>query len=281
MARKTKSAGVKPRKTQVSKAASAAPRRILNCIPSKNPEKDWNMTHAVSAGLTAAAPAIPPAKDLREAWWDIGDQGATGACVGWATADGVLRWHFVKANRIPKTQHLSRRFIWMAAKETDVDVSVPTTFIEDAGTSLKAALDIARNYGAVTEDVLPFEPPTLYPGQPPAFYALASQLKIQSYFNLGRDLGAWRRWLATRGPILTRLDVDATWDNASQTQGQLQAYQPGTTRGGHAVCLVGYSPGAFIVRNSWGTTAWGDKGFAYPSDAYAAAAFTEAYGVVV
>jgi C1A family cysteine protease len=34
------------------------------------------------------------------------------------------------------------------------------------------------------------------------------------------------------------------------------------------------------VRNSWGL-AWGDKGFAYASDAYAAAAFTEAYGVVL
>ena len=42
--------------------------------------------------------------------------------------------------------------------------------------------------------------------------------------------------------------------------------------------LVGYTPEAFIVRNSWGT-GWGDRGFAYASLAYAQAAFTEAYGV--
>jgi C1A family cysteine protease len=43
---------------------------------------------------------------------------------------------------------------------------------------------------------------------------------------------------------------------------------------------VGYRAGVFIVRNSWGT-GWGDKGFAYASDAYAKEAFTEAYGVVL
>ena len=46
------------------------------------------------------------------------------------------------------------------------------------------------------------------------------------------------------------------------------------------MALVGYDQNQFIVRNSWGTS-WGNKGFAYASNAYAAAAFTEAYGVSV
>jgi hypothetical protein len=44
----------------------------------------------------------------------------------------------------------------MAAKETDVFTSYPSTFIELEGTSLKAALDIARKFGLVTDAVLPF-----------------------------------------------------------------------------------------------------------------------------
>jgi hypothetical protein len=52
----------------------------------------------------------------------------------------------------------------MASKETDTFVSQPTTFIESEGTSLKAALDIARKFGAVNDAVLPFEPMKLYPG---------------------------------------------------------------------------------------------------------------------
>ena len=65
-----------------------------------------------------------------------------------------------------------------------------------------------------------------------------------------------------------------------QNRGQLEAYKPNTVRGGHAVCLVGYTPDHFIVRNSWGTQ-WGDKGFAYASNDYAQEAFTEAYGAVL
>jgi C1A family cysteine protease len=90
----------------------------------------------------------------------------------------------------------------------------------------------------------------------------------------------WRIWLATNGPILTRLNVDDTWYKATVSGGDLPEYLPDTARGGHAVALVGFDSGRFIVRNSWGTD-WGDGGFAYASLAYAQEAFTEAYGVVV
>ena len=255
-------------------------KRILNCLPSPDPENDWLVEHAKDAGILAAAPPIPASKDLRAAWWKIGDQGQTGSCVGWATADSVLRWHFVAARRIAENELLAPRFQWMAAKETDEFTARPTTFIEADGTSLKAALDVARKYGAVRDKVLPFASGKLYGGDEKAFYALAAQLRISAYFNLGTRLSDWKAWLATKGPILTRLGVDATWDDASATKGKLDAYRPKTVRGGHAVALVGYTPDAFIVRNSWGTT-WGDKGFGYASAAYAQAAFTESYGVAL
>jgi hypothetical protein len=254
-------------------------KRVLNVVPSRDAERDWRLEQADAAGLIARAAALPTSKDLRETWWKIGDQRSTGSCVGWATADALLRWHFTKAGRIKQTDALSKRFIWMASKETDQFTGSPSTFIENAGTSLKAALDVARKFGAVREGVLPFSG-ALYPGTPETFYALAAQLKIQSYFNLGDSIESWRRWIATRGPILTRLDVDRTWDDASDNAGNLDTYQSRTKRGGHAVALVGYTPDRFVVRNSWGTN-WGDKGFAYASLAYAQDAFTEAYGISV
>jgi hypothetical protein len=261
------------------KAATPQGIRILNCIPSPETDKDWRIDNATAAGILAVTP-IPAAKDLREKWWAIGDQGSTGSCVGWATADSVLRWHFVKAGRLSTKQTLAPRFIWMAAKETDQFNDRPTTFIEKDGTSLKAALDIARRYGAVEDKILPFASGMLYADEAATFYAIAAQLRISSYINLGGNLGHWRRWVATKGPILTRLDCDNTWMDASGTNGRLDAYDAMSMQGGHAVALVGYDQHQFIVRNSWGE-GWGDKGFAYASNAYAAAAFTEAYGVHV
>jgi Papain family cysteine protease len=266
------------RATKAKTRRKPAVKRILNVVPSEGTEEDWGFEHAEEADVVRAGPQVPASKDLRAAWWSIGDQGGTGSCVGWATADSVARWHLVKANRITRTDVLSPRFVWMAAKETDQFNTRPTTFVETEGTSLKSALDVARKYGLLNDRLLPFASGKLYSGTAKTLYAVAARLKILAYFNLGTNLSNWRTWLATKGPILTRLDVDKTWQNATATKGELEEYHENSTIGGHAVALVGYGPGRFIVRNSWGT-GWGDKGFGYASLTYAQAAFTEAYGI--
>jgi hypothetical protein len=270
-----------PAPTRVTARKAAGATRVLNCLPSPKQEDDWDVATAREAGVMAAAAPLPTSVDLREDWWRIGDQGSTGSCVGWASADSVLRWHFVKAGRLGTTEKLSVRFQWMAAKETDQFMTRPTTFIEREGTSLKAALDVSRKLGAVADRELPFVSGRLYRGEAKAFYLLASKLRIGAYVNLGSKLVDWRRWLANEGPILTRLDCDDTWMDAKATKGLLAEYHPDTADGGHAVAMVGYDQDSFIIRNSWGTTQWGDKGFGFASTAYAQAAFTEAYGVTL
>jgi hypothetical protein len=136
--------------------------RICNLVPSRDTERDWRVEHALTAGALAAPSVIPTKVDLRQAWWAVGDQSTTGSCVGWATADGLMRYLLVKAGRLEKNQLLSPRFVWMASKETDEYTSRPETFIEAAGTSLKAAMDIVRKYGVVLDSL------QLPPGVPPA-----------------------------------------------------------------------------------------------------------------
>jgi hypothetical protein len=258
--------------------------RILNLKPSPSTEHDWHFENALAANAIAAPPAaLPGSIDLRTQWWDVGDQGQTGSCVGWASTDGVARYHFVKAGRLATFDKLSPRFTWMASKETDAFTSRPETFIERAGTSLKAAVDILRKYGAAPATLLPFNIATnLYLGDENSFFATLATRRIASYFNLTKNLADWRAWLAAHGPILAGLTVDATWTNATATAGKLEAYQPATANGGHAISIVGYTADKhFIIRNSWGT-AWGDKGFAYASEAYVKAAFfDESYGITI
>ena len=254
-------------------------RRIYNCLPSQNQDRDWQIETAREAGALAAA-SLPDSIDLRADWWTINNQGTTGSCVGWSVGDSVIRWHMVQAGQLQPDEQISVRYIWMAAKETDEFNQKPSTFIETDGTSLKAALDVARKCGVVIDRLLPFRSGKLYNGKLETFYLIAAQRRITVYINLSSNLNRWREWIANNGPIATRLDVDSAFESAKATSAHLTAYQyPGQPQG-HAVALVGYTPDGFIIRNSWGTS-WGDKGFAYASNAYAQAAFTEAYGVLI
>lgn len=271
------------KKASSPKASHPNEERICNLVPSKETQADWQFEDALASGALGAVTALPSKVDRRHPWWTIGDQEDTGSCVGWATAEGVVRYHMVKAKKLGKTTRLSPRFVWMASKETDEFTTLPESFIEGAGTSLKAAMDVARKRGVVTDAMLPFHISTkMYTGDENAFFAEAAQRKISAYFNLQLNLTKWKTWLASHGPIMAGLLVDDTWDNATATKGKLDKFQPSTVRGGHAISVVGYrTDGRFIIRNSWGT-GWGDKGFAYATPAYIAAAFyNESYGVTV
>jgi hypothetical protein len=267
---------------KATKRAGGQGRRILNVVPSSGTHTDWPLAVGFSAGALQAA-ALPPSVDLREAWWGIGNQGSTGSCVGWATADGVMRYLLVAAGKLKRTELLSPRYVWMASKETDTFTTRPQTFIEESGTSLKAAADICRKYGVALDADLPFVVrEAMFPGREDDFYARCAQRKAASYFNAGREMGEWKKALAARQPILAGLTVDANWMAAKAATATLSAFKPLPVPGGHAVCIVGYrTDGSFIVRNSWGKD-WGDGGFAYVTPDYVKAAFfPESYVLTV
>ncbi len=277
-----KKAPAKKTPTKSSAKGDSDRKFICNVVPSTHTETDWQYEDSVSSGAITAVAAPPPSVDLRATWWAINNQRNTGSCVGWATADGLVRYHMVAAGKITKQQMLSPRHVWMASKETDEFTSRPETFIEESGTSLKAAVDVARKHGVALESDLPFSiSTTMYVGREQTFYASCAQRKV-NYFNLGLNLRQWKNWLASTGPILAAFSVDDSWYGATANGGKVDTFKPNTVVGGHAICVVGYrTDGRFIVRNSWGTT-FGDNGFAYVRPSYIQAAFfNEAYGITV
>ncbi len=266
-------------------------RRILNIVPSKETHKDWKIEKALKKGLLPKN--FPKSLDLRKDWWDIGDQHDTGSCVGWASTDGLLRWHLVKEKKIKKTDKLSVRFTWMASKETDKYTDFAETFLERTGSTLKGSLDVLRKFGCVRENVLPFKKgfvPKKYDTED--FYELAGKFKIKSYYCLRYDkklnLDHFKRWLKHRGPILAKVDMDDNFlklDKAGHKNETLHKYLPGEERG-HAVTIVGYTKDYFIIRNIFEKSCdnhreFGDKGYAHVSYDYMKKAFCEAYGIIV
>ena len=259
-----------------------ATQRIFNCISSRDKQDDWKIVKAQSMGYLPKVLVLPKKVDLRRKWWKVGNQGTTGSCVGWATASSLLRFHFTKARKIKTSEKISVRFTWMSAKEMDEYIDYPTTFIEDAGTSIKTAIKTAHKIGALKASLFPFRG-KMVTIKEANFLKIAGRLKIKAYFNLVNPkqdkLTMFKAWLAYNGPILTSLECDDIFMEP-QKDGLLEKYDKKSAEGGHAISIVGYTPTHFIIRNSWGT-GWGDKGFAYASYAYTKAAFKEAYGIVV
>jgi hypothetical protein len=222
---------------------------------------------------------IPSRSDLREGWWTVGDQADSGAGLGWAAADSVIRWHLVKAGRLARSERLSARHLWLAAKEIDAQGARPSVFIETEGCSIKAALEVARKWGVVRDSIFPSDDDSFFQGDLEDFYAAAANLRIASYFNLDRDTDLWRRWIALRGPILAAVWVDPAWDQAGSLRGRVGRAQPDQILGGHAVAIVGYTEREFLVRNTWGPR-WGDDGYAHMPDEYICTSIFDAYGVI-
>lgn len=79
-------------KKRIKKNTNNTKQYVLNCIPSTYQEDDSTFEDAVDAGSIDLAATVPSSKDLRKSWWKINQQGASGACVGFAIAYGVLRW---------------------------------------------------------------------------------------------------------------------------------------------------------------------------------------------
>ena len=87
-------------------------------------------------------------------------------------ADGVLHWHYQQAGLLVEGERPSRRFIWMANKETDPLTSFPTTFIESAGMQIKLRLrDRTWDRATVADGELDrYRPDTSRPAKPSAWW---------------------------------------------------------------------------------------------------------------
>lgn len=268
--------------------------RVLNCGSSRILPEEVDPTF----GTRPSADLFPEKVDLRRAWWDIGNQEETGSCVGWAIADSILRWHFVEGGILPEKKHLSVRFIWMAAKETDDDTREATTFIESADTKIEPGLKIAKAFGIVDEETLPFSPTAMYAGEVTDFYKKASQFKISDYKSLigpnnddVLDSNLVCKWLAENkqqggGPIVVSMGTDPAFVNANKDNSVLETFDAweAASRKDHCAAIVGYytegNKRFFIVRNSWGRE-WGNDGYAFLSKDCLEAAVHEAWHVKI
>jgi len=196
--------------------------------------------------------------DLRPYTSPRHDQGATGSCVGQSTIKALEIKRIMKHGHEKHTD-LSVLNLYYNAR----DRMTPSQVKKDEGTYISLACDVLRDIGVCRDELHPFKvrdvtkKPTLLAARESRLNRITSHFKIKSQ---GKELLEDMIFnLKAGNPIIFGTQVGDQWFG----------YRGGKTigvenkpKGGHAMVVVGYVDGIFIVENSWGTQ-WGDDGFAY------------------
>ena len=108
------------------------------------------------------------------------------------------------------------------------------------------------------------------------------QWSVTEYDRVPSDPDTLAAILATGSDVWTSMDIGTTW---LTTVGEnIADWTALNTDGGHAFVLAGYrhvgGQRQFLVHNSWGAT-WGDRGYAYVSEAMIRGFLKTSYKVVV
>lgn len=202
--------------------------------------------------------SLPPKVDLRNFLTSIEYQ-VGNSCVANAFAGA---YEYLAKRTLGESGDVSRLFIYYNAR------SVEGMESEDEGTTMTAAIEALKEYGACSEDYWANDEEMILEEPDEDSYSQASSFKVVEEEYLETDLELWKQTLAQGYPIAFALNTFNSFDSATTNKGRVPL--PRTretereTHGWHAMLCVGYSDPdqRFIVRNSWGEE-WGDSGYCY------------------
>jgi hypothetical protein len=202
----------------------------------------------------------------------VRDQGQRGTCVAHAVV-ACVEWKF-------SFQPLSEQFKYWAIKTHGGD-----PFPNQAGTTLRCAKNSLASHGVCEGVLWPYNPQPIAgnetqagPGSPSAAALQDASLKAQSntlHSNTSSQNSGKAALLAselTNGPVAVSLPVfvdvitdvaNWAWTGAYEYGHVIDPTPFSVVKGGHAVCVCGYSPstsapggGWFVFKNSWGVSGW-------------------------
>lgn len=213
---------------------------------------------------------MPDNIDLSAHAPEIGDQGSSNSCVGWAVATAA----YMRASiaKTPKLRRPSAMALYGLGRA--MLAGSPSEPLIDLGSQPRMVLAAAVRWGLVAEERWSFDISKI--NQRPSWAALDSGVgfDLQDYSwimtNGDQRVADMQAALANGYPIILSIVVDDGVDKSRADNGWLIGEPFGDIRGNHMVTIIGYRTVGgrvdFQMINSWGT-GWGDGGRAWLTDA--------------
>lgn len=189
----------------------------------------------------------------------VGNQGAFGSCVAWATGYGLGSFYFSAKNQWGKptdqSKIMSPSFVYHQIRECNCG--------PDCGTYIGDALELMKTQGIVSWKTMPYDLNNCTPPNQSEFN-LAVNNKIKGYNRLKNrlNLNEYKAYLSNDVPVIIGASLGKNFDyygsrGASSVFNCTQLEE----NSGHAMLVVGYDDNkrAFKIMNSWGSN-WGENG---------------------
>ena len=200
--------------------------------------------------------SLPSSVDLSSNFPAPGDQGNQGSCVAWAVGYALKSSQEITKrgwSSSSTAHHFSPAYVY-----NQINGGV------DCGSTISAAMDLIVDQGVCSLNYFNYNASD-YTTQPTSIQSAAASLyKAQSWSKI-QGIDNIKNRLAQGDGVVIGVKVFSDFDNISSSN-QIYDTVSGSSRGGHAICLIGYddSKGAFKFINSWGTD-WGLGGYGWIS----------------
>ncbi|GAA1962500.1 C1 family peptidase [Kitasatospora viridis] len=213
--------------------------------------------------LAAMAPlprvgAAPASADLSQYALSPGDQGQVGSCVTWAT--GYTGYGILMSEQGISGAPMAPMYIYSQIAQGN-----------DQGTYASVALPMEQQQGIDTQADY-WQGTTDFTTQPDANEtANAAGYKLSGFAELptsGDQARAAIEDAISQGePVPFGFSVQQSFMDLNSQTASDYSYMPGDTSsdpvvGGHEITIVGYNDQGVTIENSWGTSNWGNGGFA-------------------
>jgi C1A family cysteine protease len=219
---------------------------------------------------------LPGAVDMTSEMPPVGDQGSQNSCVAWAAG------YYDKTH----VEYIEHRYGWGDPTWT-LDVpehQISPAFIynqinagRDAGASILDAQIMLCDQGSCMLSDFPYHDNdyVTWPSESAYAHAITYRGNDSYGISITSDVGInqVKYVLAANTTCVLGINIYTNFDNIERYDTVYTVHdKTGRSRGGHALCIVGYDdnkqtadgPGAFRLVNSWGT-GWGNHGYCWMS----------------